>query len=95
LPPEVLKTVEALVGCVAGASLVSETEQCVQAAGLTDLVLKPKTEYVTAMADFEDPLYQKIIAQLPAGMKPADFIVSLEVQARKPSAGCCGENCCT
>lgn len=94
LPPAVLKMVEALVGCVAGAALVSETEQWARAAGLTDIVLKPKPEYVAAMTSFEDPLYQKIVAQLPPGTKPSDYIVSLEVRARKPGADCCGEECC-
>jgi AhpD family alkylhydroperoxidase len=83
LPPEVLKMVEALVGCVAGAALVSETERMAREAGLTDIVLKIKPEYVEAMAHFEDPLYQKIVEHLPAGTKPADHIASVEVQARK------------
>lgn len=94
LPPEVLQLVEALVGCVAGASLVSDTERWARAVGLTNIVLKPKPEYVEAMTSFEDPLYQKIVAHLPKGTKPADFIVSLEVQARKPGADCCGTDCC-
>ena len=94
LPPGVLKMVEALVGCVAGASLVSDTERWAREAGLTSIALKPKPEYVEAMTSFEDPLYQKIVAHLPTGTKPADFIVSLEVQARKPSADCCGDDCC-
>jgi arsenite methyltransferase len=84
LPAEVLKMVEALIGCVAGAALVSDTERWARAAGLTDIVLRSKAEYVEAMISFEDPLYQKISAHLPAGTKPGDFIVSLEVQARKP-----------
>jgi AhpD family alkylhydroperoxidase len=75
--------VEALVGCVAGAILVSETESLARAAGLTDIVLKIKPEYVAAMAHFEDPLYQKIVEHLPAGTKPADYIASVEVLARK------------
>ena len=83
LPAEVLIMVEALVVCVAGAILVSETESLARAAGLTDIVLKIKPEYVAAMAHFEDPLYQKIIEHLPAGTKPADYIASVEVQARK------------
>ena len=86
LPPEVVKMVEALVGCVAGAILVSETESLARAAGLTDIVLKIKPEYVEAMAHFEDPLYQRIVEQLPAGTKPADFIASVEVQARKANS---------
>jgi len=84
LPPEVLKMVEALVGCVAGASLVSDTERRAREAGLTDIVLKSKPGYVEAMTNFEDPLYRKIVKHLPAGTKPADYITSLEVQARKP-----------
>ena len=84
LPAEVLKMVEALVGCVAGAALASDTERMAREAGLTDIVLKPKAEYLEAMTSFEDPLYQKILEHLPAGAKASDYIVSLEVQARKP-----------
>ncbi len=83
LPPEVLKMVEALVGCVAGAALMNDTGHMAREAGLTDIVLKTKPGYVEAMTSFEDPLYQKIIEHLPVGTKPGDFITSLEVQARK------------
>jgi len=84
LPAEVLKTVEALIGCVAGATLISETERMAREAGLSDIVLTRKPGYIEAMTDWEDPLYRKIIEQLPAGDKPADYITSLEVKARKP-----------
>lgn len=84
LPPEVLKMVESLIGCVAGAVLVSETGRMVKDTGLTDIVLKSKAGYVEALTDWEDPLYKKLIELLPAGTKPADYITSLEVQARKP-----------
>jgi hypothetical protein len=94
LPPEVLKMVEALVGCVAGAVLVSETGRMAREAGLTDIVLKSKPDYVEAMESFEDPLYRKIVEHLPAGTKPADFVTSLEVQARKTGGVCCGGECC-
>jgi len=94
LPTEVVELVEALVGCVAGAALASDTERWARAAGLTDIVLKSKPEYVEAMTGFEDPLYQQIVAHLPAGSKPGDYIVSLEVQARKPGGSCCGSDCC-
>ena len=43
LPPEVRKMVEALVGCVAGAVLVSETGRMASEAGLTGIDLKVKT----------------------------------------------------
>lgn len=84
LPAELLKPVEAMIGCVAGAVLVSETGRMAKEAGLTYIVLKTKPGYVEAMENFEDPLYRKIVELLPAGTKPADYITSLEVQARKP-----------
>jgi len=94
LPPEVIKMVEAMIGCVAGAVLVSETGRMVKAAGLTEVVLKSKPGYVEALTDWQDPLYKKLIELLPAGTKPADFITSLEVQAVKPGGECCGSDCC-
>ena len=84
LPEAVREMVEALVGCVAGAVLVAETKRMARAAGLTDLVLSPKPDYINAMTGWNDPLYRKIVGHLPAGTKPADYITSLEVQARKP-----------
>jgi hypothetical protein len=74
---------EALVGCIAGAALVGDTERMAREAGLTDIILKSKPGYVEAMSNFEDPLYRKIVEHLPAGTQPADYITSLEVQARK------------
>jgi len=101
LPTEVVKMVEALVGCIAGAALVSETERMAREAGLTDIVLKAKSDFIDGMVDWQDPLYQKIIAHLPAGAKPSDYVTSLEITARKAplnfasntssrSGGCCG-----
>jgi len=84
LPPQVVKSVEALVGCLAGAVLVNETERMAREAGLADIVLMPKPRYVEAMTDWNDPLYKEIVANLPPGTKPSDFVISLEVQARKP-----------
>jgi len=83
LPPAVLHDVEALVGCVAGAVLVEESRAQAVAAGLTDIVLTPKPEYIAAMTDWQDPLYLKIVAALPAGTTPSDFITSLDMTARK------------
>jgi hypothetical protein len=48
--------VEALVGCIAGAALVSETERIAQEAGLADVRLKEKKDYMEAMTDWQDPL---------------------------------------
>jgi ubiquinone/menaquinone biosynthesis C-methylase UbiE len=94
LPGEVLKMVEALVGCVAGAVLASESEEMAQQAGLRDIVLKSKPGYIEAMTSWEDPLYRKIVEHLPAGSKPSEYVTSLEVQACKPAGSCGGESCC-
>jgi arsenite methyltransferase len=81
LPDAVRADVEALVGCVAGAVLVEETRAQAEAAGLSDIVLYSKPEYIDAMTNWEDPLYQKIVAALPPGSKPSDYITSLDVTA--------------
>ena len=94
LPAAVAESVEALVGCVAGAVLVAETEGMAKAAGLGDIVLKAKSAYIDGMVDWQDPLYQKIVAHLPAGAKPSDYVTSLEITACKAGAGCCGSECC-
>lgn len=85
LPQSVRSDVEALVGCIAGAELVESTEQWARSAGLTEIELETKGDYMQAMTSFEDPLYQKIAAALPPGTRPADFITSLNVSARMPA----------
>jgi SAM-dependent methyltransferase len=83
LPIEILKMVEALVGCVAGAVLLSDRERMVREAGLTEIQLNAKPDYVKAMTEWNDLMYRKIIEHLPAGSGPADYITSLEVVALK------------
>jgi len=76
---EIRTFVEALPGAV----LASETEQMARDAGLGQIVMASKSGYVDGMVDWQDPLYQKIMAELPPGAKPSDYITSLEVKARK------------
>lgn len=83
LPEAVVGMIEALIGCVAGAVLLADYHAMVLAAGLADIKLTPKPEYVAALVEFQDPLYQAIAANLPAGTTMADFVTSLDVQARK------------
>jgi SAM-dependent methyltransferase len=83
LPEEISSMVEALVGCVAGAVLISETERMAKEAGLTEIVLERKGDYVDAMTSWNDPLYAKIAAALPGGAKISDYVTSLNVSARK------------
>jgi ubiquinone/menaquinone biosynthesis C-methylase UbiE len=86
LPQSLREMVEAVVGCVAGAVLVEETERMAREAGLKDIVLTKKSDFLKAKADWNDPLYRKIAEHLPAGTEAADFVTSLEIKARKPNA---------
>lgn len=83
LPKTVMQSVEALVGCVAGAVLVEETRAMAKAAGLVGIALTPKPGYVDGMVDWNDPLYCGIMKALPKGSKLGDYVTSLNVEARK------------
>ncbi len=86
LPESVREDLEALIGCIAGAVLVEESRAMVLRAGLTQAVLAPKPAYVDAMTRWQDPLYKKIIAGLPSGSTPGEYITSLDISARKAVA---------
>jgi arsenite methyltransferase len=83
LPKEILEMVQAWVGCVARASLVSEVEQYAGEAGLTDTRLEQKGDYFEAAMASEDPLFKQIAAALPKGTRPSDYVTSLNITARK------------
>jgi SAM-dependent methyltransferase len=84
LPEAVSAMDAALVGCVAGAVLVSETERMARDAGLVDIALSPRPAYAEAMTGGEDALEQKIAERLPAGSRQSDYVTSLEITAHKP-----------
>jgi arsenite methyltransferase len=84
LPPAVTTMLEALVGCVAGAPLVTDTERMMREAGLAEIRLQPKPEYVGTMSRRNTPLYQSLATHIPEGTTPADYLTSLDITARKP-----------
>jgi arsenite methyltransferase len=86
LPEAVAVTLEALVGCIAGAPLVTDTERMMQEAGLVELTLTPKPEYLQTLGRMERPVYQTIASHLPEDTTPADYITSLDISARKASS---------
>jgi arsenite methyltransferase len=85
LPPAVAAMLDVLVGCVAGAPLVTDTERMMREAGLTEIRLEPKPDYVEVMRLKKSPLYDNIAAHIPEGMTPADYVTSLDITARKAS----------
>jgi SAM-dependent methyltransferase len=83
LPGKLQEMAAALVGCVAGAASVDETRGMLEKTGFTSIVLTPKPDYVRRMLEWNDPLYKDIAAALPEGGEMADYIVSLDIEARK------------
>jgi SAM-dependent methyltransferase len=86
LPEAVRESLNALVGCVAGAVLVEETGRMAREAGLADVILTPRPGHVDAMFASDNQLYREFLKALPAGTRVADYVVSLEVSARKVRA---------
>lgn len=85
LPAAIREIVEALVGCVAGAVLVEDTRRMAREAGLVEIALESKPDYMQAKADRNDPLYRQIMEHLPVNAEPRDYITSLAVTAYKPA----------
>jgi len=83
LPENIREMAAALVGCVAGAVLVEETRAMLEHIGFTSIVLTPKPDYVRSMQAWNDPLYRQIADALPKGEEIADYVVSLDIEARK------------
>lgn len=86
LPQPILELVTALIGCIAGAVLIEETERMAREAGLTGIQLEPRGDYVDAMVGgMKDVFYAEVLKLLPPNTKPSDYIVSLAVSAVKPA----------
>lgn len=92
LPAEVRASVEALVGCVAGAVLTGIMEHDALAAGLAGVRIERKGDYTDAMTSAQDPLYRAVIEKLPPGARIGDYITSVDLTATKPAAA--KKTCC-
>ena len=82
LPESIEKSVAALVGCVAGAILLEETQSIIKQLGFDNIEIQKKTNYVISLQN--DPLYMEIAAALPQNMGLHEFIVSVSIAAKKP-----------
>ena len=83
LPKTAVASVEALVGCIAGAALVEETKAMVRAAGLAEAAFECKPGVIESMADWSDPVFRELANLFPDGSTPSDFVTSLNVTAHK------------
>jgi len=82
-PEEIMKSVAARVGCVAGAVLIDHTMEMIKQAGLSDIKIEEKSYTLDVMTDCNDPLYKEVIAALPKGTKLSDYVVSVNITAYK------------
>jgi hypothetical protein len=78
----ILEMVEALVGCVAGAVLISARENG-QRGRVADIALNPKSA-TSRHGGLAGPALSKNHRRPACWDQPSDFITSLEITARKP-----------
>jgi arsenite methyltransferase len=83
LPKQVLKSVTALVSCVAGAITIDETIKMAEKAGLRQIEVVEKAYNIDVMTDCNDPLYRQVQEFMPKGTKLSDYIVSVDITAYK------------
>jgi len=82
MPPELLRNVEAMTGCVSGSAKVTDLETMLREAGFEDVRVVARPESGA------------IIAQCMPGAE--DYVASATIEGRKPggTAPCCGPACC-
>ena len=83
IPESILKSVAALVGCIAGAVLVEETKDMIQKASLKIDNITEKATNIELMLDSQDTLYAQVKEFLPEGAKIEDYVVSIDITATK------------
>jgi len=86
LPENIVESVTALVGCVAGAILITDTETMIKEAGFGQFNFDNKSKLIDKMEQWNDPLYLSIIEMLPKNEKLSSYITSLGISVVKP---CC------
>jgi arsenite methyltransferase len=83
IPESILKSVAALVGCIAGAVLLDRTKEMINNAGLKIGNITEKATNIELMLDCQDPLYAQVKECLPEGAKIEDYVVSVDITALK------------
>lgn len=82
LPEGIKESVEAYVGCVAGAILIDEYRQMLLDAGFKEVSIGDEDTKILDQAS-EDPIAKSIIATLEPGQSVDTFIASVKVEAIK------------
>lgn len=83
IPESILKSVAALVGCIAGAVLLDQTKEMIRQAGLKIGNITEKSMNIDLMVDCQDPLYEQVKECIPEGTKIGDYVVSVDITVMK------------
>jgi ubiquinone/menaquinone biosynthesis C-methylase UbiE len=82
LPEQIKESIEAYVGCVAGAVLIEEYRQMLLEAGFKEVsIIDEDTKILNQVS--EDPMAKSIMATLKPGQSVDTFIASVKVEAIK------------
>lgn len=83
LPEAVQKSMEAYVGCVAGAVLVDEYRRTAEASGLREVKMAIQGASDCITSDTSDPLARIMLDTLDTHQSIADYVVRVSLQGRK------------
>lgn len=83
LPEKIEKSIEAYIGCVAGALLIEEYQRTVEASGLKNTRVEVKGTSSCIASDTKDPLGRVILEELKEDENLDDYIVSVAVEGYK------------
>ncbi len=83
--PDALRTsLDALVGCVAGAVAVEDTVRMAQEAGFADVEVRPRPMHSQTLFESVGPTCTDIVDLLPPGATIGDYVVSVDLTAARP-----------
>ena len=89
LPQRLKESIEAYVGCIAGAVMIDDYKRLVEESGLSNIKVAVKGPSGCDGKDTADPIAQRIREALESDKSLDDYAVSLSVEARKADGGCC------
>ncbi|KPK65840.1 MAG: arsenite S-adenosylmethyltransferase [Planctomycetes bacterium SM23_32] len=84
LPPALAQSVEARIGCMAGAVSVDESVRMAREAGLAEVEAVSRPIYSGDPADWGDRTFAAIAELLPEGTVSSDYVVSMDIRATRP-----------
>lgn len=83
LPKKLQKSIEAYVGCVAGAMLVDEYRKTVEASGFKGVQVTAKGSSCCATPNTQDPIARTLLNDLGGGQSLLDYVISVNVAGYK------------